>query len=159
MSESGNEKARKKPKKNQPLPSASTATASGSGQEQKLVKLKVPPEKFSQITSLTPSPVLQQGKKRKAAGEAGSGSGDDTAGEMSDSNGVKKQRVKLLSGGRALSPPAQGTGTGSRQSSPIPVSKSRPGSPNAPPGASRASSPGGTVAPGTRNSRIHKKRL
>ena len=140
LSESSNEKARKKPKKNQPLPGITvpkpSATASGSGQDQKLVKLKVPPEKFSQIISLTPTSV--QSKKRKAVAEGGSGSGDDTAGEMSDTNGAKKQRVKLVAGGRSLSPNA----ANSRQASPAPAAaKSRAGSPNAPADPSRPGSP------------------
>lgn len=139
LSESGNEKARKKPKKNQPLSGIaapkSSATASGSGQDQKLVKLKVPPEKFSQIISLTPSPV--QPKKRKAVAEGGSRSGDDTAGEMSDTNGGKKPRMKLVAG-RSLSPNA----ANSRQASPVPAAaKSRAGSPNAPADAARPGSP------------------
>lgn len=152
LSESGNEKARKKPKKIQAPPMFATsaasanARASGSGQDQKLVKLKVPPEKFSQITSLTPSSVSQpqqQGKKRKAMVE-GSGSGDDTSGEMSDSN--KKPRVKMLSSGRALSPPSQGTG--SRRGSPAPGANPRAGSP-----ASRAGSPADDVPSGTEKRR------
>lgn len=41
---------------------------------------------------------------------------DEKTGEMSDGPGSKKQRIKLMSGGRALSPSV----AGSRQGSPAP---------------------------------------
>lgn len=121
LSESGTDK-RKKPRKTQP-----SANTPSSGQD-KLVKLKLPAEKLEKFAQLTQITVSQAGKKRKA-GTGGAGSGDD--GEMSESS--KKQRIKIVSGGRALSPSAsrQGSPDASRAGSPAVAANTRPGTPAA----------------------------
>jgi transcription initiation factor TFIIF subunit alpha len=147
LSESGSE--RKKTKKSQTPGSAASSSA--------CQYLSFNQWDESSI-SLTPPVVPQGSKKRKAAGEAGSG--DETSGEMSDNNGTKRQRVKITSGGRALSPSTRGTG--SRQGSPVPnavpSTVSRVGSPNVPAANTGASSPGGPVLASMRSRDIiHEK--
>lgn len=127
LSESGTEKARKKPKK---IENPSTTNGQPQPAAGKLLVFKVPSSKLQQIV-LTPPLVTKVSKKRKPGVlGADAGSGEDTAGEMSDgARGVKKQR--LLAGGRSLSPT---NGTGSRPGSPVPPRQgSRAGSPAAPP--------------------------
>jgi len=116
-----------------------------SGQSKKLIKLKVPAEEVSKITSLTPTPAAGAPpkvatKKRKPGADGGSGSGEDTTGEMSDGPNGTKKRIKIVSKGRALSPSAGGASPASRQGSPVPANAgSRAGSPAVP--AGRAGSP------------------
>lgn len=129
LSESGAEMSRKKPKKTVQDPSA-TSTNGQPQPASKLLVLKVPSNKLQQIV-LTPPLVSKVSKKRKPGVlGADAGSGEDTAGEMSDgARGTKKQR--LIAGGRSLSP---ANGSGSRPGSPVPPGQgSRAGSPAAPP--------------------------
>lgn len=114
--ESGAE-SRKKPKKSQ-APKLGTSTLPVGTDKKSIVKLKVPPENLQQISSSEPSPsppsaAGMTAKKRKNDGNATT---DEKSGEMSDGPGSKKQRIKLLSGGRSLSPSA----AASRQGSPAP---------------------------------------
>lgn len=114
--ESGAE-SRKKPKKSQ-APKPGTSTLPVGTDKKSIVKLKVPPENLQQISSSEPSPSPPPpagltAKKRKNDGNA---TADEKSGEMSDGPGSKKQRIKLLSGGRSLSPSA----AASRQGSPAP---------------------------------------
>ncbi|KAI5782772.1 hypothetical protein EDC01DRAFT_228174 [Geopyxis carbonaria] len=110
LSESGNEKSRKKPRKTQPVGNNSSLASVSS--------------KISQ-------------KKRKAGGD---GSGDDTAGEMSDGAGASKKHrgSTVVPNSHKLSPPAN-----SRQVSPTPGngSSSRTGSPVTSTSTPRAGSP------------------
>ncbi|TGZ85517.1 hypothetical protein EX30DRAFT_392861 [Ascodesmis nigricans] len=143
LSESGTEKARKKPKKNPAAPTMTGGTpvsaTSNNGQPHQqpstLVRLKIPGFRLQQIM-LTPPTVNKPMKKRKGTGPDGPGSGEDTAGEMSDGSGnPKKQRIKMVAGARALSP--NGNGTGSRHGTPVPGQKP----------TSRAASPSSTEPP------------
>ncbi|KAH0610041.1 uncharacterized protein H6S33_012587 [Morchella sextelata] len=114
--ESGAE-SRKKPKKSQ-APKLGTSTLPVGTDKKSIVKLKVPPENLQQISSSEPSPsppsvAGMSAKKRKNDGNA---TADEKSGETSDGPGSKKQRIKLLSGGRSLSPSA----AASRQGSPAP---------------------------------------
>lgn len=119
LSESGTEKARKKPKKNPSTnipaggtPGSGTSTNGQPHQPSTVVHLKVPGNKLQQIM-LTPPVVNKSVKKRKGGGPDGPGSGEDTAGEMSDASGnPKKQRIKMVASGRALSPSTSGNGSG-----------------------------------------------
>ncbi|KAG0633994.1 hypothetical protein HOY80DRAFT_988675 [Tuber brumale] len=150
--ESGTE-SRKKPKKNTAANNitgkSTTLPILGGADKKNIVKLKVASESLSQIASSTPSPsppppgVGTVNKKRKADVTAGARSGDERSGEMSDGPGSKKQRIKITTGGRSLSPAA--AAAASRQGTP---GASRAGSPAATAGAGNTSAPAARGTPG-----------
>ncbi|CAZ86036.1 unnamed protein product [Tuber melanosporum] len=151
--ESGTE-SRKKPKKNNAATNSTTGKSTtlpilGGTDKKNIVKLKVASESLSQIASSTPSPsppppgVGAGNKKRKADVSAGARSGDERSGEMSDGPGSKKQRIKITTGGRSLSPAA--AAAASRQGTP---GASRAGSPAAAAGAGNTSAPAARGTPG-----------
>ncbi|CUS13542.1 unnamed protein product [Tuber aestivum] len=151
--ESGTE-SRKKPKKNTAANNATgkstTLPILGGTDKKSIVKLKVASESLSQIASSTPSPsppppgVGAGNKKRKADAPAGARSGDERSGETSDGPGSKKQRIKVTTSGRSLSP-AAAAAAASRQGTP---GASRAGSPAATAGTGNTSAPAAMGPPG-----------